>query len=443
VAYSRRNRVALLAVFVSLPLGAAPTDSGDFSPLASRIGFDTLAPGQYLSDQFLNRGVRLRDTTGRPLRVIYPQTLGLDTQTPQGAIQSRFILPSQGQDLITGPSSAGIVIDFTTGQDRVGFYFAGYDNNASGVLHAYDADGNLLDSVSVTAKDPGVTNFIGIDHKPGTIRRVVFQQNGVELIDELIFEPGPSSSEEALEQALDEGRTRAERLAAVDELMLYPSPAAVEALRKLANDEDDPDVYLRERAVIALEQLYAYEALPDLLRLGRHTHRPLALAAYNAAWTLRQAFPPPDQPELTLELLKNFLDPDDGYLKVLIRGVISAGTRIEVEASLAGGKGAIQPRRNLVFLDSNDEFRYSGPITAGKTVEMIREIWFDVADRPQDPLVVQLRLKRIISPRDDQRIADFITHQARLHIDPKTGTAITPTDDLALPIHEVLGGPKQ
>jgi len=120
---------------------------------------------------------------------------------------------------------------------------------------------------------------------------VLRQAQVAPAVDDVIFEPGPDTAGDALQILDDTNASRDKRLRAMDAVLLSPSPAGLQALRRLAFDE------VRERAVIALEQLRDREALPGLRELARHPQlRDLALAAYNAAWALREAFPPEHPP---------------------------------------------------------------------------------------------------------------------------------------------------
>ncbi len=435
---SRRRLAALWIFILGSAAQAGPQQPADFSDQATEVTFDALAAGQSLSTQYLSLGLRFTNTQGRPLTIVAPESMAnLKTQSPELAVSPGYVLPSQGTS--TGLTPAAIVIDFSTGQDRVGLYFGG-SAGLDATLAIYDAQGDLLDSVTVTAKDADVTNFIGLDYKPGTIRRLVLSQPQLPpLIDNLIFEPGAQTPGKPISVLQDRGLNQAARLAAMDQLLLNPSPAAVEALRTLATNEDEPDAYLRERAVLALEQLYAREALPDLRRLGRHAHRPLALAAYNATWTIREAFPPDDPPQLQLELLQSTLDPSDNRWKVLVAGkIVSGDSDLAIEANLAPAKGGIVPEKNLIFLKENTNYRYQGQLAAKASLPLEGEFWFE---RPPSgearPYLIRLKVKRILSPRDGQTIGDFVTYEARLHLDSEKGVVATPDDDQASPVHEV------
>jgi len=277
---------------------AGPVGTAAFSPDAPRIDFEApLSHGQPLDDQYRSLGVRFADDRGRPLRIVDGSRLNpaRSTQSP-----NRFVItepPPTGLEIIAPPNPPAIVIDFARGQDRVGLYFGG-SSGLTATLAAYDGEGRLLDEVSETAKDASVTHFIGLEYKPGTIRRVVLRQAQVApAVDDVIFEPGPDTAGDALQILDDTNASRDKRLRAMDAVLLSPSPAGLQALRRLAFDEDETDTYLRERAVIALEQLRDREALPGLRELARHPQlRDLALAAYNAAWALREAFPPEHPP---------------------------------------------------------------------------------------------------------------------------------------------------
>ena len=441
--------IRLLPLLLALPpwpSQAGPVEAKDFSPDATRISFDTLSHAQTLDDQYRGLGVRFSDSRGRPLRIVDGRRLNppRSTQSPEN-----FVVPESppvGLEVIA-PSLPDIVIDFSRGQDRVGLYFGG-SNGLAATLSAYDANGKLLDEVTLTAKDDSITHFIGLEYKPGSIRRVVLSQSQTgPAMDELIFEPGPDTDSDALQTLGDSGKSRESRLRAMDEVLLSPSPAGLQALRKLAFDEDEPDAYLRERAVIALEQLLDQDALPDLLKLARHERlRDLALAAYNAAWALREAFPPDHPPTLEVTLADSVIDYDARRVMVRVKGIVTAGDAdMDIVARLRG-KGGFRPdarKTKLQFLTDNTQYRYEGPLKTGETRTVQAEFWFPLTDTRRIG-EVSLSVTRYLSARSSKSAGDLFSYEKRLYIDLSKGVQADGTNDpLAKPEHVLTGTPPQ
>ncbi len=441
--------IRLLSLLLALTPWSAladPVEAKDFSPDATRISFDTLSHAQVLDDQYRGLGVRFSDSRGRPLRIVDGRRLNppRPTQSPEN-----FVVPEPppvGLEVIA-PSLPDIVIDFSRGQDRVGLYFGGSKGLAA-TLSAFDADGKLLDEVTLTAKDDSITHFIGLEYKPGSIRRVVLSQSQTgPAMDDLIFEPGPDTDGDALQTLGDSGKSRESRLRAMDEVLLSPSPAGLQALRKLAFDEDEPDAYLRERAVIALEQLLDQDALPDLLKLARHERlRDLALAAYNAAWALREAFPPDHPPTLEVTLADSVIDQDARRVMVRVKGIVTAGDAdMDIVARLRG-KGGFRPdtrKTKLQFLTDNTQYRYEGPLKAGETRTVQAEFWFPLTDTRRIG-EVSLSVTRYLKTRSAKAAGDLLSYEKRLYIDLSKGVQADGTNDpLAKPEHVLTGTPPQ
>ncbi len=433
----------LLLALAPWPSLAGPVDAKDFSPDAARISFDTLSHAQTLDDQYRGLGVRFTDSRGQPLRIIDSRRLN-PSRTTQSA--DNFVVsepPPVGLEVIAPPSPPDIVIDFSQGQDRVGLYFGG-SSGTTATLIAYDADGGWLDEVTATAKDASITHFIGLEYKPGTIRRVVLRQSqSGPAMDELIFEPGPKTGSDALQTLGASGKPRESRLRAMDAVLLSPSPAGLGALRKLAFDADEPDAYLRERAVIALEQLQDRDALPDLLKLARHERlRDLALAAYNAAWALREAFPPDHPPALELTLADSDIDYDARRITVWVKGVVTAGDAdMDIVARLRG-KGGFRPdarKTKLRFLSDNTQYRYEGPLQAGETRTVQAEFWFPLTDASRIGEVA-LSVTRYLSARSGKSAGDLFSYEKRLYIDLSKGVQADGSNDPAAKPEHVLTG---
>ena len=433
----------LLLILAPWASQAGPVDPGKFSPDATRISFDILSHAQTLDDQYRGLGVRFSDSRGQPLRIVDGSRLDpvRTTQSP-----ANFVVPeppSVGLKPIAPPPPADIVIDFAHGQDRVGLYFGGSSGLAA-TLSAFDADGKLLDEVTVTAKDDSITHFIGLEYKPGSIRRVVLSQSQTgPAMDELIFEPGPDTDSDALQTLGGSGKSRESRLRAMDEVLLSPSPAGLQALRKLAFDEDEPDAYLRERAVIALEQLLDQDALPDLLKLARHERlRDLALAAYNAAWALREAFPPDHPPTLEVTLADSVIDYDARRVMVRVKGIVTAGDAdMDIVARLRGKDGFRPDARKtkLQFLTDNTQYRYEGPLKAGETRTVQAEFWFPLTDTRRIG-EVSLSVTRYLKTRSAKAAGDLFSYEKRLYIDLSKGVQADGTNDpLAKPEHVLTG----
>ena len=440
-----------ICIFITLiwspvPAISNPATPGDFSSTATVINFDDLIPDQDLDRQYLPFGVDFHDGNGKPLIILGPpqnqnQPLNYDTlnygnmspigtspttnSPPNGAgTRSNFSTQNVGPSYTSG---ATIIISFHSGQSRVGMYFGGIGagTNNGVTLTAYDENGTPLEEVSSMPKDLSIINFIGLDVGKPVIRRVVLStSNSFLAIDDLMFEPGPQGVDtQNLQDRLRGGdKDLQTALEALDEVMLHPSPEALKTLQTALLD-NTLNSYVRERIAITLEQLLYRDAIPDLLKVAYSpdVDEGLMLAAFNSAYYIRKAFPPPDPPQINI-MLNMIANPQvqGEPIALLVYATISATKDLQnIEALLSGGKGTLIPAKNLK-IDPNitrKNYIYKGPLTAGNPITLKAEIW--VMDPSQKMARISVRVKRYLGTK-----GDYVAYTKHLFIDLDTGTAL-------------------
>ncbi len=179
----------LLAPMLLLLVGsasmAAPFAFGEittpaaFSPFATRLGFDDLAPGSHVSSQYAAVGVRIDDLPESSAVVVLAEG---DGASPPNALRNQ---PASGQ------SSAGqpVIMRFDPPVGRVGLWMSNSEG-ATATLRAYTASGDVIGTLTKSAPaDRG--EFFGLYATTNDIAAIALDYGETasgETIDDLIFE---------------------------------------------------------------------------------------------------------------------------------------------------------------------------------------------------------------------------------------------------------------
>lgn len=355
-----------------------------FGPSAEHLHFDDLSIRVPVKSQFTMKGVLLQTEDGNPLQVVTTE------QMSGGHPQS---LPYA---VSTGDHSPALEILFLSPRNRVGFTFFlnAIEEETLAMLRAYDADDHLIQETSfqVVPKVLRDTNtfFLGLETEQAIIRRITFNYAGLraaKIIDDLLIEPAYEESvsiEYWQTMLLSPEAIQKEKLAAIDGLQLQPSRQTSQILQCVASD--GPDLYVRERAIMALAQVRDPEAIQTLVAIGLNPpSEEIRMAVSNAIYNLRQIFPLPDLPEVNIEA----------------KSPIQLGQEFEVEAyitspvnrdnvQIAFSRGKLLTQRRGEFPDG-----YKGPLVAGQPVILRAKFLATEAGRTKAMLTVRLNLNRV------------------------------------------------
>ncbi|HEX2223051.1 MAG TPA: HEAT repeat domain-containing protein [Thermoanaerobaculia bacterium] len=200
----------------------------------------------------------------------------------------------------------------------------------------------------------------------------------------------------------------AERLATIRNLLREGGPGAGAALRTMA--ATDPDLGVREQAILALAQVGGPEAIPALVEIAVNPPDPaVAMAAFNSVHVLRERFP--------------LADPPQGTIKAL--SPLGSGREIQVEATVVSPVDRPHARIRLAAPEGLRPVRekgeklpgYQGPLQAGKPVT-VRATF--LAEKPglfEVRLTTRVSLDRV----------DATTYATPLYLDLKEGSGSAST----------------
>ena len=378
----------------------------DFGPEAERIDFDNLEPGDEVTFQLRMQGVRLQSLDDGPPRVVDATTM---TGNPHSAPHA----------VASAAKGSPLEVLFTSPRNKVGMYVGNLPGPATAVLQAFDLDDNLLEEVSVPvdASSAGdVATFIGLGVPEDVITRVSLDLLGIDAprtIDDLMVEPAQDDLPEIVETVqaaastlLFAASTVEEKLDAIGTLQLAPSTSASAALQEAA--EVDGDLYVRERAIMALVQLRDPDAIPTLAVIGQEPPSGEVLSAsQHAVWALREDFPFPDPPEVIVGVISTIkVD-----TPVVVEGrILSPVNRDFVQINFGNSKSVSRIR-------TDQPMSYQGPLVAGQEVVLQATYFAEETGQTALPLTVRV----------SQSLVDAITYTEVLYLDIQetTGSAST------------------
>ncbi len=397
---------------------------GDFSSEAIHIDFDELNDGQAVMNQYRLQGVV----------VTTPALQALD-------LQQHFAAAAPSEPNVLGSENEQrIGLRFQQPVQRLGMKVVGsFGPNDVLYLRTYDRHGNTVyDAVYIPPASDTVTLpssalpypnqapavFIGVQADKPVIWRAELEipAGKPTLMDDLVFEPGPdNNSATVLDNALDNTPDDAEALlAALDEVLEQPSPAAAESLRRLVGNETI-DTYVRERAALALASLGDAQAIATLSKLALDSRDAnLRMAAHQAVWSLRQIFPLAGPPQVEI-VPPSAPITDTNPFDVTVK-LTWPLARKQVKLWLTGGKGLAL----LQNADSSYPARYSGPVEAGETVVLqgryqARKVWTASPDG-KEKFLPQPRTRFQIIVRIDEGPVDTSTLRFPVYVDFEQGS---------------------
>lgn len=210
----------------------------------------------------------------------------------------------------------------------------------------------------------------------------------------LAAEPSPQAV------LLSPSATRDQKIEAIGALLLKPSAETRRALEAAATS--DADFAVREHAVLALPQMRDPAAIPTLVAIGTAPPSPeVGLAAHNAVFTLRQDFPLPDPPQISVAALTPILPGKEFQVEAR---VVSPVDRENVRIRFGGSK-QLRPVAN------GSPALYHGPLRAGEP--LVVRAWFvaEETGRTALPLVVRVSLNPV----------DATSWRVPLYLDVKEG----------------------
>jgi hypothetical protein len=251
----------------------------------------------------------------------------------------------------------------------------------------------------------GAANHLPLDYAGIAAARIidVSQEAGISIDPERTTLLAPNAAPE-------------EKLAAIDALQLRPSAQVRQLLQQVA--EEDADLYVRERAIMALGQIRDPEAIPTLVRIGLDPpNEALRLAAYNTVWQLRKLSPLPDPPDLALTVLNP----------------IRRGVEFDVEARVVSTvrRDSAQIRflwgKFLVPVSSGNGIpSYHGPLTAGEAVVLRGRFQTVAIGKTSVKVSARINLNRVDAP----------TYTSSLYIDIQENSGSVTTTPFADEAHD-------
>lgn len=404
-----------------------PAQPSDFSPKAVVLGFDELSNGQTLANQYRIKGVLLSGGDGKPLWVVDAVRLG-------GT-------PPSTPNMATAIGTNAVALRFPDGIQRLGLKLvATLTPNDIVYLRVYDAGGKELYTLTYqtdgnTQLPPGElpAHFLGVAADAPVIRYALLEtpagRTNVSL-DDLQFEPQPDTgAADTLRNTLTSpGITPEAQIEAMGRALLQPSEALATVFRDAARDATlDPGV--RQRAVLSLQQLQDPAAMDVVVEVAETAKDPyLRMAAYQAAWSLRKAYPLANPPQVDLAYPATGVSADKPF--DLAVTVTSPVARDYVQVRIVPGKGL-----RLSGTAANP-VAFKGPMAAGETVTLnalVEAVPLWMAS-PKDPAGVeeprpQSRLDVLV--RVNQGPVDISTYRFPLYVDFSTGTVseMPPTTD--------------
>jgi len=378
----------VFALLLLLPPSTALCQSNsispqDFGPSAERIGFDSLVMGTPLTFHFTMQGIYFYSNDNA-------QTAVVDAVAMGGARphSEPFAVTTTSK----GDKSVPLEIFFSSPKKKVGMYFGHVDVAIQAVLSAYDAEGKMLDKVPVTAPAGSARNvsvFIGLGIPETRIHRVTLDYEGTQApktIDDLMVEPRQEGAPVDTFKTIlfSPASDQQAKIDAINALQARPSREA--SLTLLEAARNDSDLYIRERAIMALVQLRDPEAIPTLVEIGlKPPNDAVRLAAYNAVWALRQMFPVAAPPKVT----------------ITATSPIRLGEEFSVEAKIVSsvdwnfarirfGVGDL-----LLQVKTDDTIVYKGKLSAGKPVVMHARFLAQRIGRTTLPLTVNMSSNQV------------------------------------------------
>lgn len=200
----------------------------------------------------------------------------------------------------------------------------------------------------------------------------------------------------------------AEQLAAIRNLLREGGAGAGAALRTMA--ASDPDLGVREQAILALAQVGGPDSIPALVEIAvSPPSRAVALAAFNSVHALRERFPLANPPQVTIKALTP----------------LGAGKEIEIEATMVSPVDRPHARVRLAAPKGLRPVRekgealpgYQGPLKAGQPVTVRGTFVADAPGYFEVRLTTRVSLDRV----------DATTYAAPLYLDIKEGSGTATT----------------
>jgi hypothetical protein len=352
----------------------------DFGPESDTLHFDNLRAGAELDFQLMVMGVRMRSLDGSRLGVVDEADLsGINAPSAPLVVDSgmspfeiRFSVPRRRVGMfvgIPGASSSHEVLlvasddnDVPVAENRVTLsaFSAAQFNAFVGV----ETDGLLISRVNVTVSGPPA--------------RVVLDDLMVDPFPEVV--PGVS---ETIAQATStlSGRpsNHNEKLEAIAQILAEPSHYALIVLQDTAANHEDDEI--RRAAVNGLTQLRDPSVIETLADIAMTTtNKGLAKEARNAAWSLRQDFPIPGPPTVTI-LALDAIRPGQPF-SVQAR-IVSPVDREHVQVQLGSAK-------RLTRTAGGDDLGYEGPLAAGEELVIQANYVADSSGQTVVPVTVRI-----------------------------------------------------
>lgn len=366
----------------------------DFSAAADRVGFDDLTSQSPVTYQLTMAGLYPLCPDNSPVQLV-------DSRNMEGS--ALYAISTSSPD-----PALPLEILFSQPRSKVGFHFGVVAAIRKAVLTAYDDSGREVGK-STTAVFTGARKaFIGVGAASQTIERVVlsYDSPAAKIIDDLLVEPGQEASVDdgAVRMLGSSTATSEAKLLAIDALQKAPSKGASAALQQAARSE--ADLYVRERAVMALAQICDRAAIPTLVAIGETPpNYTLRQAAEAAVFRLRRVFPMDDPPKVTFRTA----------------GDISPGKEFTVEAEVVSPVARDNVRISftrsdqLQFVRDDRPVRYKGPLLPNRPVVVAARLRAAKLGQVQQNLSVRISLNQI----------DATTYRVPLFIDVKEagGTA--------------------
>jgi hypothetical protein len=214
----------------------------------------------------------------------------------------------------------------------------------------------------------------------------------------------------------------AEQMATIRNLLREGGAGASTALRTMA--ASDPDLGVREQAILALAQIGGPESIAALVEIAVSPPSPaVARAAFNSVHVLRERYPLADPPKVTVKAVTPLGSGEEIQIEAT---VVSPVDRSHARVRLAGAPGLRPVREKGEALPG-----YQGPLQAGNPVT-VRATF--VADEPglfEVRLTTRLSLDRV----------DATTYTTPLYLDLKEGSgsaSTTPPVDRSKGTHHLV-----
>ena len=383
-----------LVCFASFSVMAEQISESEFDPNAELIDLNNLPPGIALDKQLAVHGVVVSSV---------PEEAILFVDTAAQALSP----PLQPVAFSVDSLNPEISFEFASPRSQVGINYR-IPEGDSIAMFAFDSAGNVIDSAQASGttanylgRSVSEADFVGLATETPDIARatvVYYGQTAASAFDDLLLYPAHEDSVDisTIMPSLLPGMSQDQKLDALNQLLLLPSPVTTQALLDTATN--DADGYVRERALLALGQHYDISALPGLVNIALNDTDPyVGTAARNAVHELRKQWPIPDPPEIEFTSTGPFKAGEPFTVAATVTSPV-ARDRVLLRAEF---------REPLLPVDGSDFRGWETSLEAGVPVVYEFDVVSDIEERGEIVVVAEISLN----------LVDYASYRQTLYVD--------------------------